>query len=137
MNNKVSIIIPVYNAEKHISKCIESLTNQTYKEIQIILINDGSTDKSGQICEAYAEKDNRIIVIHKENGGVSSARNIGLENSTGYYIMFVDSDDWIEEDAIKRLMQVQNKYSYDLIMFGYYRENVINETIDLSGKGLP
>ena len=90
----VSGIVPVYKAENFLPKCIDSILNQTYKDFELILVNDGSPDKSGKICDKYSEKDNRIIVIHKKNGGVSSARNIGIENATGKYICFVDSDDF-------------------------------------------
>lgn len=130
MKNKVSIIIPVYNAEAYLRQCIESVANQTYKEVEIILINDGSTDESGEICNRYAEKDQRIIVIHKENGGVSSARNEGLKRSTGHYIMFVDSDDWINNDTIGTLISIQNKNEYEIIMFGSYRENLLLDQIE-------
>ncbi|SHF22030.1 glycosyltransferase family 2 protein [Alkalibacter saccharofermentans] len=124
-NKKVSIIVPVYNVEQYLNKCIDSIISQTYKDIEVILINDGSKDSSGEICDKYAKKDLRIVVVHKENGGVSSARNKGLEVSTGDFIMFVDSDDWIEADAISSLMEIQNEINYDVIMFGIHRENII------------
>ncbi|HJA50079.1 MAG TPA: glycosyltransferase, partial [Candidatus Fusicatenibacter intestinipullorum] len=92
---KISVIIPVYNVEKYLKRCLDSVINQTYKNLEIILIDDGSTDNSGKICDEYAQKDERIIVIHKENGGVSSARNKGLDICIGDYISFIDSDDWI------------------------------------------
>ena len=92
----ISIIVPIYNVELYLEKCIESIINQTYKDIEVILINDGSTDKSGIICDKYAKIDDRIIVLHKENGGVSSARNKGLDIAKGDYIAFVDPDDYIE-----------------------------------------
>ena len=92
---KVSIIVPIYNSETHLSRCIDSILAQTYSDFELILVNDGSIDNSGKICEEYAQKDSRIIVIHKENGGTSSARNIGMEKSLGEYITFVDSDDTI------------------------------------------
>lgn len=92
---KISIIVPVYNVEYYIEKCIKSILNQVFTEFELILVDDGSTDNSGNICDKYAEKDNRIIVIHKENGGISSARNIGLDIAKGEYIGFVDSDDFI------------------------------------------
>ena len=92
---KVSIIVPIYNSETHLSRCIDSILAQTYSDFELILVNDGSIDNSGKICDEYAQKDSRIIVIHKENGGTSSARNIGLEKSHGEYITFVDSDDTI------------------------------------------
>lgn len=131
-NNKVSVIIPVFNAELYLEQCIESVINQTYKEIEIILINDGSEDESGKICDKYAQEDQRIIVIHKKNGGVSSARNAGLKSSTGNYIMFVDSDDWLDSNAVNTLVKIQNKNEYEIIMFGSYRENLIlGKTIEM------
>lgn len=99
----VSIIVPVYKVEYWLPKCIKSLLAQTYKNIEIILVDDGSPDKSGQICDKFAKKDSRIKVIHKENGGVSSARNAGIDAAEGEYICFVDSDDWLSEDAIETL----------------------------------
>ena len=92
----ISVIVPVYNVESYLEKCIESIQNQSYKSLEIILVNDGSTDSSGDICDKYAAHDKRIKVIHKKNGGLSSARNAGLEVANGDYIAFVDSDDYIE-----------------------------------------
>lgn len=99
----VSVIIPVYNVEKYLRKCLDSVINQTYKELEIILVDDGSTDSSGKICDEYAQKDNRIKVIHKSNGGLSDARNVGIEKSNGEYICFIDSDDYIELDMFENL----------------------------------
>ncbi len=99
----ISIIVPVYNVEKYIKECIDSIINQSYKDLEIILIDDGSTDNSGVICDEYAKKDARIKVIHKENGGQSSARNLGLELATGEYVGFVDSDDTIEKEMYEVL----------------------------------
>ncbi|MDR2580208.1 MAG: glycosyltransferase [Fibromonadaceae bacterium] len=101
--DKISIIIPVFNVEPYIRKCLDSVVNQTYANLEILLINDGSTDGSEKICDEYAEKDRRIKVFHKENGGVSSAKNVGLKNFTGDYLGFVDSDDWIEPDMYEAL----------------------------------
>ena len=106
---KVSIIIPVYNAELFIDKCIESIINQTYKNLEIILINDGSSDRSGEICNNYALSDNRIQVIEIKNKGASFARNVGINLATGNYIMFVDSDDWIEKDMIENMIKLLAK----------------------------
>lgn len=92
---KVSVIIPVYNTQKYLARCLDSILNQTQSELEILLIDDGSTDDSGKLCDAYAKKDNRFQVIHKENGGVSSARNAGIERMTGDYCCFVDSDDYV------------------------------------------
>lgn len=99
-SNKISVIVPLYNVEKYIINCISSLTNQTYQNIEIILIDDGSTDNSGRICKKLAQEDHRIIYLRKENGGVSSARNLGLQYATGSYIGFVDSDDYISKNNV-------------------------------------
>ena len=93
---KISVIVPIYNVEKYLEKCLESIINQTFINLEIILINDGSTDFSGSICEKYKNKDNRIILIHKKNEGLSAARNKGLSIATGDYISFVDSDDFLD-----------------------------------------
>lgn len=100
---KVSIIVPVYNVENYLKGCIDSILNQTIKNTEIILINDGSQDKSGDICDEYKKKDSRVIVIHKKNGGLSSARNAGLEIATGDLVGFIDSDDWLEPDYFETL----------------------------------
>ena len=99
--NKVSIIVPVYNCEKLLSRCVDSLLNQTYKNIEIILIDDGSSDDSGRICDEYKAKESKVRVFHKENGGVSSARNLGLEKMVGNYFLFVDSDDYLDLNSIE------------------------------------
>ena len=98
MKPLISIIIPVYNVEQYLHRCVDSVLNQTYKNLEIILVNDGSPDNCPFICDEYAKKDKRIIVVHKENGGLSSARNAGLEIVQGEYISFIDSDDWIHEN---------------------------------------
>lgn len=118
----ISIVVPVYNAEKFLPKSLESLQNQTYTELEIILVNDGSNDGSAAICEQYASTDKRFVVIHKENGGVSSARNAGLKRVTGEYVGFVDPDDWIEPDMFKRLYQLTQEYNADISMCGYMKE---------------
>lgn len=105
MNSVISIIIPVYKAEQWISRCIESIINQSYTNLDIILIDDGSPDKSGLICDEYAQKDQRITVIHQDNSGPSIARNKGLKKAIGDYIQFVDSDDWLNKDACKILVK--------------------------------
>ena len=98
---KVSIIVPVYNVEKHLDKCVESLVNQTYKDLEIILVDDGSPDNCGKMCDDWAKKDSRIIVYHKENGGLSDARNYGIDRCTGEYICLVDSDDYVSADYVE------------------------------------
>ena len=102
----ISVIVPIYNVEKYLIKCIESIINQTYKDLEIILVDDGSTDSSGKICDEFATKDNRIKVIHKKNGGLSSARNIGLDICKGNYISFIDSDDYIELDMYEKMIKI-------------------------------
>ncbi len=99
----VSVIVPIYNVDKYLARCIDSILLQTYQNLEIILVNDGSPDKCGEICDAYAQKDNRIVVIHKVNGGLSSARNAGIEKATGNFIAFVDSDDWVDKEYIGKL----------------------------------
>ena len=104
----ISVVVPVYNVAKYLKKSIESIVNQTYTNLEIILVDDGSKDESGEICEDYSLKDSRIIVIHKPNGGLSDARNAGIKQAKGEYITFVDSDDTIDYDMIEFL--------YDLIL---------------------
>lgn len=115
-----SIVVPVYNVEKFLDKCIESLINQTYKNIEILLVNDGSTDKSLSICKSYEKKDKRIKVINKKNGGLSDARNVGISNAKGEYIMLVDSDDYIELDSCEKLLKYCKKGA-DIIAGNAYR----------------
>ena len=104
-NETISVIVPVYKVEPYLRECVDSIINQTYKNLEIILVDDGSPDNCGAICDEYAAKDSRVRVIHKENGGVSSARNAGIEAATGDYIGFVDSDDWIEPDMYENLLE--------------------------------
>jgi len=118
----ISIIVPVYKVERYINRCIDSILSQTYKEIEIILVNDGSPDNCGVICGEYAKKDNRIRVIHKENGGLSSARNTGIDLAQGDYIGFVDSDDWIEVDMYEMLYKNAISYNADISMCNYKAE---------------
>ena len=114
----LSIIVPVYNVEKYLNRCIESIVNQTYKTIEIILIDDGSSDNSSYLCDEWAKKDSRIKVVHKQNGGVSSARNQGIKVATGEYVQFVDSDDYLDVDFCKNIM---SEYSddIDLVVSGF------------------
>lgn len=119
---KISVIVPVYNSEKYLHKCIDSVRNQTYLDFELLLINDGSTDRSGEICDEYAVKDKRVKVFHKENGGVSSARNIGLDNAKGKYIVFVDSDDWIEETYLENFFILDKDLETALVLQGFIRE---------------
>ena len=116
----ISIIIPVYKVEKYLEKCIQSVINQTYENLQIILVDDGSPDNCGKICDDYAKKDHRIEVIHKSNGGLSDARNKGLEIAKGEYIGFVDSDDYIEADMYEVLYNLLKQYNADVSICNFY-----------------
>lgn len=131
-NELISIIVPVYNVEKYLEKCLDSITNQTYKNLEIIVIDDGSTDKSGIICDKYAQKDNRIKVIHKLNGGLSDARNAGLDICTGDYIGFVDSDDYIEPDMYEYLLEKSKETNADVSMCNFYIEDERSDNIKLA-----
>ncbi len=110
-NGLISVIVPVYKVEKYLDQCVSSIVNQTYKNLEIILVDDGSPDNCPAMCDAWAEKDSRIRVIHKENGGLSQARNVGLALATGEYIGFVDSDDWIAADMYECLLSTAHKYN--------------------------
>lgn len=112
---KLSVVVPVYNVEKYIGEMIESLQKQTLRDLQIILVDDGSPDRSGEICDEYAAKDDRITVIHKPNGGVGAARNDGLDAATGEWIVFCDSDDWVEPDAFEKLVDAGEKAGADVV----------------------
>ena len=103
MNERISVIVPVYNGEKYLPICMKSLLEQTYRDLEILLVDDGSKDGSGALCDAYAAKDPRVRVIHQENQGVSGARNTGLDHATGAYVTFVDGDDYVEADYLERL----------------------------------
>ena len=115
MNNLISIIIPVYNVEKYLTRCLNSVINQTYKNLEIILINDGSIDNSGKICDDYALKDSRIKLLHLKNGGPSYARNKGIEIATGQYIGFVDADDYIDKDMFNLMLSKQKEIDADVV----------------------
>jgi len=124
-DTKISVIVPVYNVEEYLARCVDSVLAQTYENLEVILVDDGATDTSGSICDDFAAKDSRVRVIHKENGGLSSARNTGLEAATGECIAFVDSDDWIESDAYAHLLDLMEKHQVKLVCGGRY---------DVSGK---
>ncbi len=132
----ISIIVPVYNAEPYLPACIESILNQTLTNFELILINDGSTDDSGAICDAYTQKDRRIRVVHKSNGGVSSARNAGLELAKGDYIGWVDADDFIEPDMFEFLYQLALTYDADIAECGYASVEVDKTVVANFGNGL-
>ncbi len=121
MEEKVSIIIPIYNAEKYIKRCIDTIINQTYKNIEIIIINDGSTDNSINLINKYKNKDNRIIVINQKNAGVSVARNNGIKKSDGKYVMFVDIDDWIELTMVEEMVKIIKEQEVDIVRCNFFR----------------
>ena len=126
---KISVIVPVYNAEKYFHRCIDSILSQTFTDFELLLINDGSTDRSGKICDEYANKDARIRVFHKENGGVSSARNIGLDNARGEWIAFCDSDDWVLNCWLENF--VANFNGADIICQGIRYDKSFFESISV------
>ncbi len=117
-NPLISIIVPVYKVEPYLARCVDSLINQTYQNLEIILVDDGSPDRCGEICEEYAKKDSRIVVFHKDNGGLSDARNKGLDIATGDYVMFVDSDDWIEKETCETVIKLAASNKSDIVIFG-------------------
>ena len=125
MKKKVSIIIPIYNVEKYLKKCVDSVLQQTYKNLEIILVDDGSPDKCGKICDTYEKEDNRIKVIHKINGGLSDARNKGIEYATGDYYFFLDSDDFLACDAIEYLVDLVETTNSDIGAFSIYYYNFL------------
>lgn len=116
----LSVIIPVYNVKPYLEKCVESIVDQTYHNLQIILVDDGSTDGSQTICDELAQKDSRIVVIHKENGGQSTARNVGMDRAKGDYIAFVDSDDWLERNMYEVLINQLEAHDADLVACSFY-----------------
>lgn len=119
-NELISVIVPIYNTSKYLSKCIDSIINQTYKNLEIILVNDGSTDNSLDICNKYKLIDSRIIIINKDNGGLSSAKNIGLDNHKGRYIAFIDSDDYVDNNFIGELYNNLISTNSDISLCNYY-----------------
>lgn len=127
----ISIIVPVYRVEQYLVKCVESLLGQTYRETEIILVDDGSPDQCGAICDGYAARDSRIRVIHQPNGGVSSARNAGLAAASGEYIGFVDPDDWVQPDMYERMLEEMTARQADLVICGYqyhHEDGSVDET---------
>ncbi len=124
----ISVIVPIYNVEKYLPECLESIINQSYKNLEILLIDDGSTDRCGEICKSYAKKDKRIFIISQTNQGLSEARNVGIRNAKGKYLYFADSDDYLALDAIEMLYQAAVSTSSDLTIAGH--------TVVYEGKGL-
>ena len=131
MNPSVSIIVPVYNAETALRRCIESILHQTCGDFELLLVDDGSRDSSGAICDEYAAKDSRIRVFHKENGGVSAARNLALDEAKGTYLQFLDSDDWVTPDATRLFLRVARDQDADLVVSDFYR--VVGERVSVKG----
>ena len=119
MDRLVSVVVPVYNSEKFLARCVSSILKQSYSELELLLIDDGSTDLSGKICDEFAALDNRVRVFHKNNEGVSVARNVGIEMSRGAYISFVDSDDWIEIDFLKEMVSSAIEHNSNIVVGGY------------------
>lgn len=118
----ISVIVPVYNVVPFLRDCVESILNQTYEHLEVLLIDDGSTDESGRICDEYARADSRVVVIHKENQGAAHTRNVGIAQAHGEYIMFVDSDDWIDRDMCSLLIEAVSRYKTQAAMCSYVRE---------------
>lgn len=132
----VSIIIPVYNVEKYLEQCILSVLHQTYEHIEIILVDDGSTDQCGKICDTFAMRDNRVQVIHKSNGGLSDARNEGMRFATGDWLFFLDSDDYIVNDCIELLVEMAQKFKADIVIGDskkFFEDQVCNQEVESSG----
>lgn len=133
MNPLISVIVPIYNVEKYLARCVDSIVNQTYKNLEIILVDDGSPDRCPQMCDDYAEKDSRIKVVHKKNGGLSDARNAGMAVATGEYISFIDSDDYVSDDFFECLLDVMNKENSDIAecsVVKFYEDNRFDELSD-------
>lgn len=138
LNHKISVIVPIYNSEEYLTRCLESIICQTYRDLEIILIDDGSTDSSPNICDCYKKADERIKVIHKENGGNTSARKAGLAIATGEYVGFVDSDDWIEPTMYETLYGICSENNLDIISCGFFceKEDGTEEDADFLEEGL-
>lgn len=132
---KISVIIPVFNVEEYLQKCVDSILGQMYRDIEVLLVDDGSTDSSSSLCDTYAENDSRVRVFHKQNEGVSRARNYGLEKARGEWIWFVDSDDYAEADTLQRFLDVLGSHPYiDVYKFGFVIEKEHQNTIISSAK---
>lgn len=123
MDELVSVIVPVYGTEAYLDRCVASITNQTYRNLEIILVDDGSTDHCPEMCDSWADVDGRIKVIHKINGGLSSARNVGIDSANGDYLYFLDSDDWIVPDLVERVMELFLIHKPDIVTFDCNRIN--------------
>lgn len=143
----ISVIVPVYKVEKYLHRCVDSIINQTYKNLEIILVDDGSPDNCPKICDEYAQKDQRIKVIHKKNAGISEARNAGLEIAQGEFVAFVDSDDYIDSTMYEKMLLLAQKEKNDLVLCGFkkvsedgkienFNEKIMQEEIDFT-HGIP
>lgn len=130
MSELITVIVPIYKTEKYLQRCVDSIINQTYKNLEIILVDDGSPDNSGQICDLYAKLDKRVKVLHKKNGGLSDARNAGIDIAQGEYISFLDSDDWIDERYIDRLYQLLINSNSDISVCNFVRTSHENIQVD-------
>lgn len=132
MNNpKISIVLPIYNVEPYLERCLQSVEEQSYANLEIILVDDGSPDNCPSICERWATKDSRIIVVHKQNAGLGMARNTGIEHATGDYICFFDSDDYIARDAIEQLVRIIEEHNVEIVTYGYANINRLGECYDM------
>lgn len=131
MNPIVSIIIPVYNAEGTLPRCVDSILNQTFTDFELLLVDDGSADASGAICDCYAAKDSRVRVFHQANSGVSASRNLALDQARGDYLQFLDSDDWITPDATSCLVRAMEGGPCDMVVSDFYR--VVGERVSQKG----
>ena len=117
----ISVIVPVYKVEQYLDRCISSILQQTFEKFEVILVDDGSPDRCPLMCDEWAKRDERVKVIHKKNGGLSSARNAGIDIAKGRYINFVDSDDWMEKDALSYLYELRNRFDADFSMASFTR----------------
>ena len=133
-NPLVSVIIPVYKVEKYLEKCVKSVLSQTYQNLEVILVDDGSPDECPRLCDEYELKDHRVRTIHKPNGGLSDARNIGMKSSTGEYLLFVDSDDWIENNLVEMAIHAMSEYRVDIVSFS---ANIIENDVIVRHEFMP
>lgn len=129
----VSIIVPIYNVEKYLEKCIHSILNQTYKNLEIILVDDGSPDRCGEICDQYAKKDGRIIVLHQKNRGLGAARNAGIARASGKYLLFIDSDDYVDAELAEKTVKLAEDENADIVIFDYLAVEAETGREDLKG----
>lgn len=134
---KVSVVVPVYNVEQYVEKCVRSILSQTEKDFELLLVDDGSTDSSGQICDRLAAEDPRARVIHQKNQGLGGARNTGIEEAKGEWLLFVDSDDWIEPQTLEKALGAGTSAGVELVMFAFRSVNEAGETVQVFREELP